>query len=76
MPEYIMRIATRDPAHPLLEASILECGCDTRAPERLIASVEALAGMLRELKTPERVANCIRANAALANAHNLTIKTG
>ena len=76
MEEYFSRIAKRDPAHPLLEKSILECGCDTRTPDKLIASVEALAGMLRELKTTERVAEFILANAALANAHNLSIKAG
>lgn len=76
MPEYVVRISVRDPAHPLLEKELLTCGHDTRSPARLIAAMESLTGMLRELKTPERVAEFIRANADLAKAHQLSIKTG
>lgn len=62
--EYVFRILSRDPEHPLGETMLVEFGqSDARA---FADAVGALTDMLRVLKTPEKVARFMRENAALA----------
>ena len=60
MTEYVFTISRRDPAHPLAETPIMEFGCSEERGVSLIEAVTVFARMLRELKTPERVADAIR----------------
>ena len=63
--EYVFRIATRDPAHPLAETVLLEFGC--AKPGQLIEALDQLTNLLEVLGTPEKVAAfMVRNNQAAA----------
>ena len=72
--EYVFRIISRDPAHPLAEKLVMEFGCDSSRTDRLIEAARGFAELLAALKTPEAVAKHIRDNAAMAMARNLLVK--
>lgn len=74
MREYIFRVAVRDPAHPLAENMLIEFGRTTADPNGFSEAVAQIAGMLRTLGTPEKVAEFMRDNAALAKAQTLKLK--
>lgn len=60
MTEYVFSICRRDPARPLATELIVEFGCNTERGVGIIEAVSRFADILRELKTPERVADAIR----------------
>jgi hypothetical protein len=60
MTEYVFSIHRRDPARPLAAELIVEFGCDEARGVGVVEAVSRFADMLRELKTPERVADAIR----------------
>ncbi len=65
MKEYVLTIAVRDPDHPLVPTVVHECGVDVRHPEALADALSAMAGLIRALGTPEKVAEYMRKNAVV-----------
>jgi hypothetical protein len=74
--EYLFRVSRRDPARPLAEELIVEFGCDAGRGVGIIEAVSIFADMLRELKTPERVADAIRREQDRQLSRNLLAPRG
>lgn len=65
----MLRLATRDQAHHLAETMLLEFGAAD--PRRLASALEQMAGLIRSLGTPEKVAEFMVRNSVLQDQTKL-----
>ena len=74
MDDYVFRIAKRPKGKVVAEEMLIEFGISHDNPDGLIVAIENLLGVLKELKTPEKVADFMRMKAVLADAKLLFAK--